>query len=219
MIESADRETMSLVFCRECWSWTLPRDERCSDCQARVGSHDAEPCDPETLRPALGELVSRIGEVQLKRHLLPDAGTLYATTTGLLFVPHRLDHVTRLVDKPTPGSSLVWSIAALVWSPLAFLLPLLQTKKKQKVQMPVLRPVFLAPRESGVLPELLLTNPGVVFVRKREMRMLARGRRSWRVDRLHGRPLQLRPTADRARFNQRLDKVLDSPGWQDVTVT
>lgn len=204
---------MSFLLCHECYSWVQPENERCPECDRHVDSATPDP-PLEFLGAQIGSILCRVGEVAIRRKMLPDRGMVYATTNGLYFLPHRLEHVTRLVEEESPGSSLLWSLASFVWSPLIFVAPFLKSRHVKPTQMPVLRPQYLTRDESRLLPELLMQNPGVFFVPKKSIRIVIRKRGYWKIERLQGTPLKLKPVGNRQRFDDRMSEVVTSERWR-----
>lgn len=204
---------MSFLLCHECYSWVEPENERCPECDHSLDS--AAPDPPlEFLAADIGTILFRIGEASVRRKMLPDRGMVYATTNGLYFLPHRLEHVTHLIEEDSPGSSLLWSLASLVWTPLILVAPFLKSRQVTPKQTPVLRPHYLTREESQQLPELLMQNPGVFFVPQKSIRLVIRKRSHWRIERLQGQTLKLTPIGNRQRFHDRMNELVASERWR-----
>jgi len=169
----------------------------------------------EQLRPHFGDLVSRLGEVRIRRRILPEVGMLYATTKGIYFLPHRIEEIIQLTEERA-SPSLLWTVAALVWSPLSLLLPLLRPKQLREVPTQVYRPQLLSAAESELLPELLMDNPGAFFLPARSVRLIVRRGDRWIVERVQGAKVVLRPENDGLRFHERMQEFLGSPEWQPM---
>lgn len=77
---------MTLLLCPECCQWREPVEGRCPVC---AGTLDIAIPDPslETIAEEIGDLQGLLGVAELSRSHLPKLGQLFATTTGLLFVP------------------------------------------------------------------------------------------------------------------------------------
>ena len=195
----------------------LPDDDRCPECLASIDYSSIDPPFHE-LQSVLGTIVCRIGEVKFRRKLLPDRGMLYATTKGLFFAPHRVDYVTKMVAHEPTGSSIVWSLAAIVWSPLMFVLPFFKNNQLRPVKLPVERPQFLSRAHSTDLPKLLMGNPGTFFVSRRQIRVVERKWNGWHIDRLHGTPLRFRPERNGGRFLDRMTELTASEVWRELIV-
>lgn len=206
---------MSLLLCHQCYSWVEPSDARCPQCCEVVDSDSPDPTI-DMLGAEIGSAVGRIGEVRIRRRLLPEFGTLYATTNGLFFLPHETVREVRLVETPETGSSLLWTLASLAFTPLVFVLPFVRSKRLRPTEVAVRQPVFVAPGERRRLPELLMENPGVFFVPKRSIYRIRRRRGTWRVERRQGPPLKFMPQEPRRQFQERIAKLAVDVGWRDL---
>src|SRR5687767_2333358 len=111
----------SLLLCHECFDWAEPAHGHCPQCLSVVDAALPDP-SPDELRRSLGDVLLRLGEVRLLRRRLPDRGLLYATTRGLYFVPHQVRYVEETLPEPE-GPGLWWALAAIVFTPVAILLP------------------------------------------------------------------------------------------------
>ncbi len=78
---------MTLLLCPECCQWREPAEGRCPVC---AGTLDIAIPDPslETLADEIGDLQGMLGVAELSRLHLPKVGRLFATASGLLFVPN-----------------------------------------------------------------------------------------------------------------------------------
>ena len=186
---------MSFLLCHDCYTWVEPLDNRCPECLL-VMDFSAEDPAPHLLREVMGDLAGRLGEVRIPRKLLPEWGTLYATTDGLFFVPHEMDHALRRDDGQFSGTSLMWSLGSLIWSPLFFLSPLVRSSPAPDRPVRVLRPRYLSEEESAALAEFTDGQSGsVLFAPAADSGDRAKARavdhrtHSWRVVvHLPGRP-------------------------------
>ena len=206
---------MSLLLCHECFTWIEPHDGHCPEC---LGAVDPAMPDPDllTLRGLIGEIVHPLGEVRVPRRLLPEYGTLYATRNGLYFLPHVAEDVTHLVERPSPRSSLFWTLAAAVWSPLVFVVPFVKAKELHESRTQILRPQLLASGDSPRLADLMMENPGVFFVPRRSIRQVHRRRQRWIIDRAHARPLKLTVESDQRHFQERMSDLFAETSWRSV---
>lgn len=206
---------MSLLLCHECYTWVEPFDARCPEC---FGTLDCDTPDPalEILRDELGGVVGPLGEVRIRRRLLPDQGTLYATTSGLLFVPHETVREVQLVETPEAGSSLLWTLASIAFTPLVLVLPFVRSKRLRPAPIAVLRPVFLSPGEYRRPAELLMENPGVFFVPRRSIFRIVRRRGKWTIERRQGTPLKFKPHNDRRHFQAQMTQLAATDGWREL---
>jgi hypothetical protein len=161
-------------------------------------------------RSAVGQVIGRIGHVRVRRRRLPNDGVLYETSNGLFFLPYQTVLATRLVEES--GGSPLWSVAALLWSPLVFVLPFVRSKQLREKQVQETEPVRLTGDELQRLPELLGQMPGAFFVALRDLRSVDRKGNRWVLRRMSGTALTLAPLAGDA-FGQRMRDLLDSDAW------
>lgn len=210
---------MSLFLCHECFSWVKPDGERCPSCWQTL---DAEAPDPtlEHLASVMGEVVSCLGEIAIDRPRLSQQGMLYATTHGLYFLPHKTTYHTELVESRINGPSFLWIVASVIWSPLMFVLPFIKRKGPLVEQkMPISKPRFLSAIDSSRLPGILMENPGVFFVPRKDIRQIDRKRQRWTIERRLGPHLTLKPHSDRKRFHQKMSELMTSENWTHSTTT
>ena len=204
----------SLLLCHECFSWVQPDGDHCPACHLNVDMATPDP-PMRTIQAAIGEVVCLVGEVRVRRKLLPENGSLYATTNGLYFLPHQLEQETRMVETSAVSSSLLWSCAAFVWTPLIFILPFVKNQNVKPMRVQVARPRVLAPGESDVLPEFLMRNPGVFFVPRTSIDVFHRRRSNWLLRRRQGPALKFTPESDEQEFRRRLTQLADTDTWRD----
>ena len=203
---------MSFLLCSECFGWVQPRDGHCANCLAQMDS--ARPDPPLTLlRASLGDVLQRLGDVRVSRRVLPERGLLYATTTGVFFLPHEVEQITQVTEQRV-GPSILWSIAALVWSPLSLVIPFLRTKRLREVSREVYRPLLLTTSQSDLLPELLMENPGAFFVPARHVRHVVRRRDKWIFERMHGAKVVFHSDDNPGLFHERMEELVRTPDWQ-----
>lgn len=207
---------MALFLCHDCYSWVEPYGEHCPECWHVIDPSRRDP-SLDRLEETFGRIVLRVGEVRINRRMLPDRGTLFATTNGLIFLP---DQVERVIDEIEPGhstESLLWALAGAVWSPL-HLMSYWTRKNQQKKTgvIRVFRPHFLTERDSHRLPEMLMQNPGVFFIPRRLIRSASRLFDRWRIDRYHATTVRFRPHTDRERFHERFSALLACENWNNL---
>lgn len=204
----------SYFLCAHCYNWVRPHNGHCPEC---AGGIDIEQPDPplDQLRTDMGDLSTPLGSVRIPRRNLPGQGLLYATTRGLFFVPHRLEHVTRFEERSV-GPPLLWRLAALLWSPLYLLLFFFRGREVREVQVAEHRPQLLAPHEGELLPELLMDNPGAFFLPLNSIRMIERRRDRWLIDRIYGGRVTVQADTDQQLFDDRMCRHLDSPEWRHI---
>jgi hypothetical protein len=199
---------MSLLLCCECFAWVEPVRDRCPDCQQSLDSSTPDP-PLSRLERVIGELISPLGEVRIDRKLLPDQGLLYRTSNGLYFLPHRVERETQLVPTCDAETSLLWSLAALAWSPLALVAPFLKRKTQLvEKQVRVFRPHELECTQSDLLPTFLMQNPGVFFVPRESILAVERRRHCWRIVRVHGVALKITPLDGIPAFEEQMDDLV-----------
>lgn len=99
---------MSLMLCHHCFTWVEPLGDQCPQCDYPLDARSPDPSS-EQLNASIGPIVGRMGEVRISRFDLPGQGTLYETTQGLFFVPHRLEQVklVRGDSAPRPFRSML----------------------------------------------------------------------------------------------------------------
>lgn len=173
---------------------------------------------PRELRSALGEVLQRIGEVTIKRKSLPGRGFLYATTKGLYFLPHHVEQVTELTEDDDTGTTIMWSIAASFWLPLYLLLPFVKSQRTKTLEVTVYRPQILTDELRYDLSELLMDNPGALFLSSHSVRAMRRKRGSWLLDRVSGSRLKVRPITHRRLFDRRMHELCESPIWRHTVM-
>jgi hypothetical protein len=166
------------------------------------------------LREVMGDIVERLGEVRIRRPMLPEWGTLYATTRGIFFVPHEMDQALAVDAGPFTGTSLMWSLGSFFWSPLMFLMPFLGGEESRESLVRVLRPRRLTTVDSAQMPELLMENPGSLFLPRPQIRAITRKRGMWWIERSLGSPLRLSPIDSPRMFQENIARLLASPAWQ-----
>ena len=207
---------MSFFLCHDCYAWVEPDGDQCPLCEHMI---DPEASDPplSTLAGAIGDLQHLIGESRVSRKNLPRDGLLYATTQGLMFVPHRTTWVMQMVEAQGPGASLFWTLASALWSPLMFVAPFLNRKRRQEQAVPVPEPQYLEPDDTHRLPEILMEDPGAFYVPRRAIRCVKRRRHRWTIERAHSAPLTLHAEGDRTLFHHQMTELLGSPLWRGLT--
>jgi hypothetical protein len=206
---------MSFLLCHECFTWVEPTEERCPDC---LHTLDASTPDPsvDRLRVVIGDVVCPVGECQVRRKLLPDRGTLYATTNGFLFLPHHTEQYIEYVPPDGTATSLLWSLAAMVWSPLALVLPFVKSSPRVPRRVQISRPRIVPPAQSDCLPDLLIQNPGAFFVPANSIRLVARRWRRWTIERAQGFRVRIKPASEL--FHSQMAGWLASDAWPHVLV-
>ncbi len=127
-----------------------------------------------------------------------------------------MDQALRRDDGQFTGTSLMWSLGSLIWSPLFFLSPFVRGSHVPDRPVRVLRPRYLSETESGELPDLLMDNPGAFFLPRRQIQAMMRKRGRWIIERSQGGVLPISPVAPARFFHDNLTTLLESPAWQTV---
>jgi hypothetical protein len=193
---------MSLILCHQCFSWVEPIGEQCPQCDFPLDARSPDP-STEELSAAIGQVVRRFGEVRVARAALPDRGSLYETTRGLFFVPHRLEQV-KLVRGESAPRRLRTVLAAWLSAPLGMLprTPGRTSATRMEIAVDEHRP--LGPEDSGKLAALLMQNPGVFFLPSRSIHKIRWTLWGWTISRPNSLVLRFKPIADRGRFHERM---------------
>lgn len=207
---------MALFLCHDCYSWVEPFGEHCPECWQVIDPSRPDP-SLEQLEEVFGPIVLRVGEVRVNRQMLPDRGTLFATTNGLIFLPDRVERVIDEIEAGGAGESLLWAMAGLVWSPFHLVsLWKQRNRPKQTGVVRVFRPVFLSKDDSDKLPRMLMQNPGVFFIPRRSIRSATRRFDKWKIERVHATTVKFRPHTDAGRFHECFSLLFESESWGDL---
>lgn len=201
----------ALILCRECYSWAEPKADLCPICAVTLDLNQPDPT-LETLEEAIGPIELCLGEVITPRKLLPDRGMLYGTSGGLLFVPHDLSRTTVPSQSWPASASLLWAVAAVLWSPLAVAGALLRFKMMQPREILLPVPRRLKEGESTVAAAQLMDDPGTFFIPRRSIRIIRRTWRGWTIDCHDRKPIWFRPT-EPAAFIDRLRHAACRSSW------
>jgi hypothetical protein len=187
----------ALALCRECYSWAEPREDACPVCRGTLDLNQPDPT-PEDLRDVIGRVERCLGEVTTPRKLLPDRGLLYLTSGGLFFLPHDVTRVPVLPAGWSASDSLMWALAALVWSPLAIAGALLRFKAAGLREIVIPIPRRLPSGDYELPASFLMDDPGSFFIPRRSVRLVRRTWRGWLVECRDRAPIRFRakePTA------------------------
>jgi hypothetical protein len=193
---------MSLILCHHCFSWVEPLGDQCPQCDFPLDARAPDPT-PDELNAAIGHIVRCLGEVRIARSELPDRGSLYETTQGLFFVPHRLEQV-KLVRGQTSPRPLRTILASWLSTPWELLQGAPDRKATARMEIAVDEHRPLAPEESGKLAMLLMQNPGVFFLPRRSIHKVRWTLRGWIIARPNNLALRFKPITDRGRFHERM---------------
>jgi hypothetical protein len=202
---------MALILCHQCLSWVEPLGRQCPQCDFPLDARLPDP-SPDKLSAVMGQLVRCIGDVRIARAPLPECGSLYETTHGLFFVPHRLERV-RLIRGGAPQRT--WRAMLRSFGRRAF--------RRSEVHRPAMRMEVavdshqpLGPCDSGELPNLLMQNPGVFFLSWRSIQMVRRSFWGWTILRSNSLHLRLKPVGDHAGFHERMAEL--AAGVQEACI-
>jgi hypothetical protein len=193
---------MSLILCHHCFSWVEPLGEQCPQCDYPLDARAPDP-SPEELNAAIGQIVRRIGEVRVAGASLPDCGSLYETTRGLFFVPHRLEQV-KLVRGDSSPRQFRSLLSDWLNAPRTLLYGASDQKSTARVEIAVDEHLPLGPEESDKLATLLMQNPGVFFLPRRSIDKVRWTLWGWTISRPNSLTLRFKPLVDRGRFHERM---------------
>ena len=199
---------MSIRLCQECCQWVSTRDAYCPDCQDAL---------PETINPdevdgrfrsVVGEVRGRMGHVRIVRRKLPSDGVFYETANGLFFLPYRTVTKRRLVEQS--ATSPMWTVAAVLWSPLMFLSPFLKRRELREKDFVENEAIRLGKDDLHLLPDFLSRVAGAFFLPIRDIRAITGKRGQWTIERSSsGSTIRIRPIAD-GPFGQALQQFSET---------
>jgi hypothetical protein len=198
---------MSIRLCQECCQWVSTRDGRCPDCQDAL----PETINPEEVdgrfRSLVGEVRGRMGHVRVVRRKLPSDGVFYETANGLFFLPYRTVTKRRLVEQS--ATSPMWTVAAVLWSPLMFLSPFLKRRELREKDFVENEAIRLGKDDLHLLPDFLSRVAGAFFLPTRNIRAITERRGQWTIERSLGSTISIRPIAD-GPFGQTMQQFADT---------
>ncbi len=210
---------MSFFLCHHCTTWVQPQLDRCPECRAGLDTSTPD-LSLQELQTIIGDIRRPLGEVRIRRPLLPDLGMLYQTQNGLFFAPHVTEYVERTVPADATTDSIFWTIGSVVWSPLSVLLPIMRMRSRETrtIRVPVLRPRYLPaddPESTAKLPNLLMSDPGAFFLAQHNADRLRRRRGWWIIERQLAPPLFIRSLDHQPMFHRRMRELIDHDGWRE----
>ena len=165
---------MTILLCPDCLRWQ-DADRSCAACDGLMDLFAADPAK-EVLSERIGDWRDCLGEVDVVRSIWPRRGWLHVTSNGLLFVPQSSSVVLPTNAEPaavgTPIGLLSrarnWLFGAAV-------------RDQQAGVKPLPSPREVAAMCSETLAELLLSDPGVVFVSRLQIVSWRRRWHSWEL--------------------------------------
>ena len=170
---------MTLLLCPDCCQWREPTEGRCPVCAGTLNIAIPDP-SLETLADEIGDLQGLLGVAELSRSHLPNLGRLFATTSGLQFVPNESRVIVFANDDRADAAARRGSLDRWIvrwWSRLSGRMPAVRFTCERRTS-------GLAASDRIALAELLRSDPGLLFWSRGAIA-------SWR--RLHGRWEFLRP--------------------------
>lgn len=182
---------MTLMLCRHCFAWSEPLENWCAGCHLPLNADEPDP-DLHVIEAVLGELRQEIAEVRLCRRQLPELGTLFLTTGGLLFLPHRtrpvLDRDELLADPLVPAKAAGSAPATSFFGRLVTFSGSWLSREREGVANGEL--CFDLRRTPA---ELLMDDPGVFFVARDSIQKVRLSGRACWIDRVRGAAVKLQP--------------------------
>ena len=161
----------------------------------------------ESLEQEIGPVVRALGEVRIATKMLPDLGTLYQTTNGLFFLPYHFEKVTRIAHRPEPSTSLLWTLAAIIWPYLLIALPFIGSKSSYFESQDV-HSDPLTEGDNKSLAEALTERRGSIFIPHSTIEAISPRWRRWKVQRVQRTAILVTPLEDRHEFARRLETVI-----------
>ncbi len=208
---------MALVLCHECLNWVEATEGWCDHCAAVVRVEEPDP-PVEELAERIGRVVRLLGEVRLKRRKLPSVGMLYATEKGLLFVPHVRESPPRRepLDREARGRLLLWTLFTSLVPLVGVFTSVSGLPERRPSRRRRWRPRPLGLIHSPAPAQVLLSDPGVVFVRADLVQSVERRRSWWVVHRVRGSTFRFRPLGRKREFRRRWDEAMNLPAWSQT---
>ncbi|QDT64320.1 RING finger protein [Calycomorphotria hydatis] len=204
----------ALLLCQDCLSWQAPLGHACPHCGCPLDASEPDP-PIDSLRNIVGEIVSCLGEVTTSRRHLPNRGLLYATTTGLAFVPHRIEYQMLPEEEESTTSIILWSILGLIFTPLVILKWIFYPHQKLRViASPI--PRRAVPGESTCLVDWMMDDPGTFFIPHRSIHELKPGWLRWWVRCIDRPHVCFRPREPRNFFLTKLRALAEFSPWHSL---
>jgi len=195
-----------------------PYAGHCPECTALADINEADP-PSWRLREILGDVVARLGEVQVRRRGLPGRGQLYLTTTGLFFMPLTLNETGVHPDRTRNWDrALLWTTAGVLWAPLSLLMMILDLGFQRQQGAPGAPAPKLTPEQSEMMPQLLMDHPGTFFISCEMIRSIGRRFGGWVIQRNTGGKVSLRPLNASDGFHVRMSQLVESSPWRHAVM-
>ncbi len=167
---------MILLLCPDCLQWREPRDASCPICNGRLDQYLPD-LMREDIANGVGDWLDCLGEWDVVRATLPRRGLLHLTTNGMLFVPHR-SVVFSFDVEPQPPASLISRVIAALAMPVRRLHAWLMRSDGGFV-VGQSRSLNIDGHDRFALADLLMSDPGVLFVARASIVTWRRQRRRW----------------------------------------
>ena len=195
---------MMLLLCPDCLQWREPSNDCCPIC-GRGLDVSLPDLSLEEVAAVIGDWRESLGAAEVSRKVLPTRGELHTTTNGLLFVPHVSSVFS--FDEPVepPGRE-----RALARAFLNFMRRIVVRDDPSSSANGRQRVVELKGRDRQALAELLMSEPGVLFVARRSIVHWRRQRRRWEFIRSDARWLPERFTLRGRDGDRRLQNWLET---------
>ena len=198
---------MILLLCPECLQWREPKEASCPVCDGRLDQYLPDLLR-EDLANGIGDWRESLGEWDVNRTVLPTRGELHLTTTGLLFVPHR-SVVFSFDEEPLKPVSRISRLLSALAMPVRKLHSwLIRDVRSSSASQS--RPLQMGGRDRFALAELLMSDPGVLFVARASIVSWRRQRRRWEFLLTNARWLPERFTPRGRDGGQRLQQWLEN---------
>lgn len=200
---------MSYLLCHHCLCWVEPFENWCPECYLEIDPHEPDP-EIGDLARILGIPVQLLGEVRVRRRRLPDRGFLYETSGGLFFVPHEYGRVPVASLRSDPAHDAIWTLVGFAFFPIAIARALMgsgSSSGRSPGYEQVTRPRYLLDAGAEQMSQLLMSDPGVFFVRKQAIQIIRRRFSNWVIERIHGPAVRFSPVDDPTGFRARMHQL------------
>lgn len=103
----------------------------------------------------------------------------------------------------------MWSVAAVLWSPLMFLSPFLKRRELREKDFVEIEAIRLGKDDLHLLPDFLSRVIGAFFLPIRGIRGITEHRGQWTIERSIGSTIRIRPVAD-GPFSQSMKRFAET---------